>query len=57
MAAKLTDKEIADIFKVIDKDGNGKITKRELSKFFKNNKAEYSSKQIKTYIKSIDKDG
>ncbi|GAA49828.1 EF hand [Opisthorchis viverrini] len=57
MTEKLTDREIAGIFRAIDKDGNGKITKQELSRFFKANKAKYTSKQIGAYITSIDKDG
>ncbi|GAA49830.1 calmodulin [Clonorchis sinensis] len=52
-----SDREIEELFQIIDKDNNGKITKSELSKFFKSHRCKYSSKQISQYVKKIDQDG
>ncbi|OON17154.1 EF hand [Opisthorchis viverrini] len=53
----MDDGEIEELFRIIDKDNNGKITKSELSKFFKSHRCKYSSKQISQYVKKIDQDG
>ncbi|TGZ58876.1 hypothetical protein CRM22_009401 [Opisthorchis felineus] len=53
----MDDREIEELFQIIDKDSNGKITKKELSKFFKTHRCKYSSKQISEYVKKIDQDG
>ncbi|KAF7258497.1 hypothetical protein EG68_04167 [Paragonimus skrjabini miyazakii] len=51
------DHEIEEIFYLIDKNKNGKISRRELQSFFKKNDCKYKSKEVKEYIKRIDQDG
>ncbi|KAF5400968.1 hypothetical protein PHET_05905 [Paragonimus heterotremus] len=53
----MQDHEIEEIFYLIDKNKNGKISRRELQSFFKKNDCKYKSKEVKEYIRRIDQDG
>ncbi|CAL8100011.1 unnamed protein product [Calicophoron daubneyi] len=53
----MNDDEITKLFCMIDKDKNGYITRRELSKFFKAHECKFNSREVKAYIKSVDQNG
>ncbi|KAA3672969.1 uncharacterized protein DEA37_0008750 [Paragonimus westermani] len=42
---------------MIDKNRNGKISRRELQTFFRKNDCKYKSKEVKEYIRRVDHDG
>ncbi|KAF8566737.1 hypothetical protein P879_03621 [Paragonimus westermani] len=53
----MQDREIEEIFVMIDKNGSGKINRRELKEFFKKNDCRYKNKEIRAYIRRVDLDG
>ncbi|KAF5400966.1 hypothetical protein PHET_05903 [Paragonimus heterotremus] len=59
LVLEMDEKEVESLFKVIDKNGNGKITRSELKSFFKKSNQKMGAKEIKEYMKQFDanKDG
>ncbi|THD28596.1 Polcalcin Nic t 1 [Fasciola hepatica] len=53
----MDENEIYQIFKTMDLNGDGKVSRKELRKFFKSHAYKWSSKELKEYIKQIDTDG
>lgn len=49
--------EIYYIFRAMDRNGDGRISRKELRKFFKSHACKWSSKELKEYIKQIDTNG
>ncbi|TPP56845.1 hypothetical protein FGIG_03414 [Fasciola gigantica] len=52
-----SDAEIEYLFNQIDRDRNGKITKRELRAFFKKNDGSQTNAELTNYLKKMDKNG
>ncbi|KAA3672681.1 uncharacterized protein DEA37_0005054 [Paragonimus westermani] len=52
--AHFHEKEVESLFNIIDKDGNGKITRSELTAFFRRSNQKLGAKEIKEYIKQFD---
>ena len=59
--AKKKKEEVKRVFKLIDNDGNGKITKKELREFFENmkglNRDDKEQDTVDKIFRTIDEDG
>ncbi|KAF8566740.1 hypothetical protein P879_03624 [Paragonimus westermani] len=51
---EMDEKEVESLFHIIDRDGNGKITRSELTAFFRRSNQKLGAKEIKEYIKQFD---
>ncbi|CAL8100014.1 unnamed protein product [Calicophoron daubneyi] len=46
----MDDREIEEIFRLIDRNGDGLLSKHEMKKFFKNHGVKYRGKEIKAFM-------
>ena len=49
--------EIEEAFKLFDKNGDGTISASELGNVFRNLGQQHTADEIKSFLKSVDKDG
>lgn len=52
-----TEGQLLGLFRSIDKDGDGKIDKRELKAAFKNASLAVPQRKLERFIESLDRDG
>ncbi|CAL8099948.1 unnamed protein product [Calicophoron daubneyi] len=49
----MDDSELREVFQMIDRRGDERISKRDLKKFFKDHNVMYSRKELKSYMQRI----